>query len=353
MYLLMKERFAENRDSEIFSIVPSYCFDYQNCDLFETNYHGKPIYVFGDHSAALKAWYKVYNGKSLTLISFDEHTDLTKPLCLYCFDVLRGDEEKLVAHLDYIKANLSEDVVSSLYVPEIMQGNFREIRQITNTQQISTALYMGIISRAYICTPSEFSPDDHVEHPVLRALYDRVSIINDIYREPQYPFPLSECDYFLETRELLKKSRSNIDDDIMGKIMARIGEIEGEYILDIDLDYFRTPFFLQQPHKTFTRFRQLIQNAKAITITTECSWVKDQNERYKSHYDDVKKCCGLLNCKNPLRPSWTAHDLLKHMLGLIEFELSGQGAACDAYDAEFLEMLRSCSNQPLVKNESD
>ncbi len=347
MDLLMKDRPAENRVSEIFSTVPIYCFDPANCDLFQTRFQGKPIYVFGSHSAALKAWYEETMGSPLTLISFDEHTDLIKPLCIYCNMALRGDEEKLVIYLNELKSRLSKELIADLYVPEIGPKG-EEIVKITNAQQITIAMYMGLIANAYVCSPSHFEPEHHTRHPVLRSLYNRVELIREVYRDSYKPFPFEKCEYIDEASCLINKARSNVDDYMLGQIMEKIGKIDNGYILDIDLDYFRTPCFLQQPHKSFTRFCRLIRNAKAITIATESSWVNEQNKRYSTYFEKVEENCRLLGCENPFLPSWTSQDLLKHLLGLIEFELSGQREACDEYDSRWTKMLKACSGQPLV-----
>lgn len=352
MNFVMEKAPGDMRESTLFSIVPPHCFSPENCDLFETKFEGKPIYISGNHSAALKAWYKESKTGPFTLISFDEHTDLIKPLCVYCNMALRGDEERLVVYLNELKARLTDDAIADLYVPDTgLMGE--QIVKITNAQQITTAMYMGFITNAYVCSPSYFEPELHTDHPALRAIYDRVKLVSEVYRDQYQPFPFGKCEYIDDARCLIEKARSNIDDYMLDMIMGIIGKMDKDYVLDIDLDYFRTPCFLQQTHKSFTRFCRLVRDAKAITIATEASWVNDQNIRYTEYYKNVERNCRLLGCTNPFLPSWSSRDLLKHLLGLIEFELSGQRSACDAHDNLWTETLKACSGRPLVRTEEN
>ena len=315
---------ANFHSGELYASVPHECFRQYNTELHKMIYAGKPIYVYENHSSSLQAWREVAQKSSIRVLTFDEHSDTHPPLWGYCCRALKHDEDSLVRLIDALKNNLNDNIVEGLYKPIPKYTNqYLEGRLLQNTEHIAAAIYWGIASEVCICCSEPCQPEALVANESLKNIYKKVSFIKAQLSSVDFPSIFYKCGYFNSLLELHKKSLANFDDDTIGRITKEFN-LDEDFILDIDLDFFQTPFILDREYGSLQEFSKLIKKAKAITIATECAWVDRQVESYISLYEEIDKNCTLFTCANPFRKEWDSRDLLKYILGLIEYVLSGQ-----------------------------
>ena len=318
---------ANFHSGELYSSVPLECFEPYNTKMHKMVYFNKPIYVFENHAVSLRAWREIAQNSPTKVLTFDEHSDTHPPLWGYCCKALNHDEDFLVRLIDALKNNLNDSIIEGLYkpIPKYTDA-YLEGRLLQNTEHIAEAIYWGIVSEVYICCTEPCYPETLVTNLTLKDIYKKVSFIDLPFDSDNFPSDFSKCDYFSPLLELYRKSAANFNDDTIIRILKQcnLGE---DYILDIDLDYFQTPFILSQKYSTLKRFCKMVQQAKGITIATESVWVERQVESYTSIYKEIDQNCNRLCCINPFRKTWTSKELLQYLLGLIEYVLSGQWEA--------------------------
>ncbi|MBQ9830274.1 MAG: UPF0489 family protein [Akkermansia sp.] len=319
-------KIIENLDCNdaIYSEVPEYCFEHRNTSLYKIDCSGKSIYVFECHSAALKAWKEITSNHPIDVITFDEHTDTHPPLWGYCVHALKHDEDALVRLLDASRVNQTDNFISGLYQKiDAHSTPYFDFRMLKHDEHITTAVYWNIIRRAYICASRSSRPEILVSNVDLLNVYNNIIQVKDVFTVPNYPEVFRKCDFFEDFVELHRKMSVNLDDETINRITRQI-PLSDDFILDIDLDYFQTPFILDRPFDSMPLFCRLIQKAKAITIATETECVQEQVDKYSSIYNRINETCMSLSCKNPLRKGWDSRKLLQYLLELIEYVLSGQ-----------------------------
>lgn len=310
------------RCDELYSKVPDFCFVSRNTELHKTNYAKKPIYVFENHASALKAWWKISRGLKLDVLTFDEHTDTHPPMWGYCIHALNHDEKALVAFLDKLKANLSRTVIDYLYTRTYEYLN-RSHQILQHDEHIATAIYLNIIHKAYVCSSQTSNPRCLLSDERLKQLYDSIIFLRNPFVRMKYPRKFAECSYFNNFVELQRKVSVNLDNATIDNVVGQL-PLDGDFILDIDLDYFQSPFILDEKYSSLSSFCKLIKSAKGITIATETDCVQEQVKKYKSIISKIDKNCTQFGCENPFRKEWDSRQLLKYVLGLIEYVLSGQ-----------------------------
>lgn len=307
---------------ELYSKVPDFCLIPQKTELHKIVYAAKPIYVFENHAAALKAWWEISQGTQLDVLTFDEHTDTHPPLWGYCVHILNHDEKALIDFLDKLKANLSCSTIDSLYkrTDEYLNSFHQRLK---HDEHIATAIYLNIIQKAYVCSSSSSNPKMLITKENLQHLYENIVPLESPFIRMNYPSEFSQCSFFYDFAELQRKVSVNLDNDTIDNVMAQL-PLDFDFILDIDLDYFQTPFILDKEYSSLSSFCKLIKKAKGITIATEINCVQEQVKKYGSIISKIDKNCTQLECKNPFRKEWDSRQLLKYVLGLIEYVLSGQ-----------------------------
>lgn len=314
----------ENRTQcdELYSNVPDFCFIPRNTELHKIIYAAKPIYVFENHAASLKAWWEISQGLQLNVLTFDEHTDTHPPLWAYCIHVLNHDEKALIDSLDKLKANLSRSTIDSFYerTDEYLNSFHQRLK---HDEHIATAIYLNIIQKAYVCSSSSSNPKMLISNENLQQLYKNIVPLESPFVRMSYPSEFSKCSFFCDFAELQRKVSVNLDNDTIDNIMVQL-PLDIDFILDIDLDYFQSPFILDKKYYSLSSFCKLIKRAKGITIAAETNCVLEQVEKYDSIISKIDKNCKLIGCVNPFRKRWDSRQLLKYVLGLIEYVLSGQ-----------------------------
>lgn len=308
----------------LYPIVPEFCFEHRNTSLYKIDCSGKFVYVFECHSAALKAWKEIASNQPIDVITFDEHTDTHPPLWGYCVHALGHDESALVRLLDAIKARLTDNIIAGLYKKiDALSNGYLNTPMLKHDEHIAFAVYLNIIRRAYICASRRSRPEILVSNADLLNVYNNIVQVKDVFSVPNYPEAFLECDFFEDFVEVHRKMSVNFDDETIDRITRQIS-LSDDFILDIDLDYFQTPFILDRPFDSMPLFCSLIQKAKAITIATETACVQEQVNNFRPLYDRINETCKKLSCKNPLRNGWNSRKLLQYLLELIEYVLSGQ-----------------------------
>lgn len=252
----------------------------------------KDIFIFEHHHYALKPWSIVKNKleEEIALLSFDHHTDTHDPFLSCSYYKYRGeiDYKKMKALVDDIDYHDAESID-------------RAICKLRNDEHILTALQSGILTKAFIISPSgaekpqSYEEKERIDNcnsdeAIMQKIMGTYKITpkdkrtyppSDIYM-PDFEFDDSEnesdvlSDSFLK-RHLTELSRISglIDED---------GTMKMKYILDIDLDYFHVPE-ASEP-KEDKLIRMLIKNAEIITIAKESDCVSMCSE-YRCNSKDL------------------------------------------------------------------
>lgn len=297
---------------KISTSIPDYCFTPDSKEVYKFTIAEKPIYVFENHAAALFAWREISESQKIDLLTFDEHTDLNLPLGCWinrqgCSDQARTDANKLLE-----KARNNDDEVSFRYLVDFT----------SNDEHIATAIHLGIINNAYIACHNSYPISEFLKNEY-GWIYDKVHQLNDKFGSFDWPTNFYGIDIIDRILQLLNEHKCNFSNSTIKNLRYGLTDLNKDYILDIDLDYFKTPLFLDMEMREFTHFCDLIKNAKGITIATEQFWVNKNNRSYQSLYADIDSICQKLGCKNIFRESWTSKELLEHLINIIKFELLG------------------------------
>ena len=289
--------------------IPDYCFTSGCKEVYKFTIAEKPIYVFENHAAALLAWREISEGQKLDLLTFDEHTDLHPPLENWIYN--QGSKIKADAIFEKLKNN--DD-----------KASFRDLVDlIKNDEHITTAIHLGIINNAYIVAHDNYKISDFLKKEY-GWIYDKVHQLSDNFGSFDWPTEFYGIDIIDKILQLLNDHKYNFSNSTIKNLRYGLTDLNKDYILDIDLDYFKTPLFLDMGGREFKHFCDLIKNAKGITIATEQFWVNKNNRSYQSLYADIDSICQKLGCKNIFRESWTSKELLEHLINIIKFELLGK-----------------------------
>jgi len=272
---------------------------------------GKRVYVFDRHNIALEAWAELKaNHHELNLITLDHHTDTNPAFGRSSFvrDYARGDQAKETERINE-------------RIAEIDCGNKDQIQkavaELHNDEQIDAAIRLGIFSFAFcfnnsnVNTPSIEQEDPASVHCRLLGLNRNqlpVSValeLSDVepipHRfgsivDPEAP-PLTyriPNDRIFEICVVGCEERSHGDDchrlqadqaiesitldrlihnaNSMAQSANIDSIVQSPYVLDLDLDYFRTLKSLSPDDSVV--FYQLIRNAVGLTIATEPNYVE-------------------------------------------------------------------------------
>lgn len=325
--------------------IPDFCYKKRSTEVHEINKWQIPVYIFENHAAALKAWYK-HRETHPDLITFDEHTDTFPPLWSQRRDVLDHRDETQINNDWLNRLKRTKHNIDTINTDDFFQeGDILRKQErggyckLWHTEQILTAIYLEIIGKAYICAPDSFNPKPYTEIEEIIELYNNVHYLNGLLKPSisSFMFPghgdlvhaivnLAECLHQVlrnDTLAVLKKYGYGMPDN---------------YILDIDLDYFQNPFFESMPYERYKLFLDLVRNARAITIATEGECVDASSRNYNSSVEEYNIYAQKYNFEPLPMITWTSKDALEGVLSLIEYELSGQrdeqDEKCRKFDEE-------------------
>ncbi len=249
--------------------------------------HGKPIYIFESHNVAFAAWAEIkasYDGE-LLLLTLDHHTDV---------------HEAFVGWAYKANGDLMDDNVSPLIEGRLAKVDWRNeqsvqdaVAELKNDEQIDAALRLGLFSYAF-CFNNQHTNTRSIEEERFSENWTFGAVPPEppfTYRVPRRRiFEIGEiceigCEKVPHDDDCMKPAADQGIESVMlerliGKAnaMARAAGLEDitqvPYVLDIDLDYFRTKDALRP--KDATVFHHLIRNAVAITIATEPDYVRTE-----------------------------------------------------------------------------
>lgn len=187
----------------------------------------KKCYVFDEHHQVLMAWNDYFCGTKIApvVITLDHHTDV---LQAFNFQTLNNPDFQIPSNLSINKA----------------------IELLHHDEHIDYALQTGIINQSIIIA--------HTNSNVPRN--SKITLLTDNFLTDDIPLnsPIL-YDYF----------SAALEDDFLSKFIKT--PPNSPYILDIDLDYFKT--YNSLTPKNYSIFRRLLKNAQLITISREEIWL--------------------------------------------------------------------------------
>jgi hypothetical protein len=251
---------------------------------------GKPIYVFETHNVALLAWADIRASRSgeLLLLSLDHHTDTREAFVVSAYPaptgVLRVSQEE---HLARIRERVGRVDLGD-------QQSLREaVADLRNDEHIDAAIRLKMFRLAF-CFNQQYKNTRSVEE-------DRYAKNHHAFgAEPPRPpfsyvvpangiFTVSEVCFRGCTRmphdERCHRPFANqaVESIMLTALITRANSMAGsagvaditssDFVLDIDLDYFRTIDSLSPSDRTI--FHDLIRKAVAVTIATEPLFVEE------------------------------------------------------------------------------
>lgn len=228
------------------------------------------------HHQVLESWaaYRKTLPKAPRLLTLDHHTDTSPPF------------------RHYLNKNLPADLHEEMRQALLAEIDFKDKHSLTaateklsHDEHILTAIKTDIVSSAFVVAQNARDTDLTVYKQHRICCYS-------VGRNPsQLRATIDECDNVLESSFLSSALT------FFQQMCAQVEEnfLEGEYILDIDLDYFNTKKSINPTESGV--FRKLIQGAGLITVATE-----------KNH---VSICAR--------EPGLTSEDLLESLLKTYDF----------------------------------
>lgn len=218
----------------------------------------KRVRIVEDHHHALLPWAWERNdaGRALRLLTLDHHTDT------------------LQAFTHYAQSHGLENIFFS--------ADFRSEKEIRGVlgkmrhdEQIDFAIRSGIVDSALLVTHENFSV---FVNPRIRILHEPPfrggASLTDFSRSSVDSVFPGEC--FRPSLSVLSAYYAKaLEDDFFLSLFHQAGMAdipEAGFLLDVDLDYFKTPESLE-PEKSLV-FYELIRRSRAVTISRERDWVR-------------------------------------------------------------------------------
>jgi len=217
-----------------------------------SNLNGAHIFIVDEHQFVLPVWayYSLSNNKKYSLVTFDFHTDTRQAFNSYAhkkrikFKYRHNDREKFAK--THIKGINSKDLVTIC----------QETKNLANDEHIRAAMYFGYIHNPNVITVEETHPGDDIK------CYINEDSLGIVVGSKQTDDP------YRGDFQLYRKFHLNrLDDDYIESAGFKIKNLNDQYTLDFDLDYFPTKESLQ-PNKNKI-INQLISDAQFITIARE------------------------------------------------------------------------------------
>lgn len=296
-------------------------------DMKELNICGKKVFIFANHAVAPRAWLRLGKNSPLNLITFDEHSDTHSPLLVYRNTCLGRSDDRLLELLDKIKEELSDETLAKLVEP----GAYLKMTKyktstagklclrMWNDEHITTSMYLGIIKKAYVCSPSADRGKKELYRSELISLHDRILYLDKAFRENGTGFGVNNESYSQEDDSLGYYDINNIGNKRIAELFREGLKVSEPYVLDIDADYFNNLGVLEKTQKEYDEFAKIVQNAEGITIATEPTYVDEASERYNRQIEKYNKRC-LLE-KKKLHRVWNSQDVLDRLLIIIKQSL--------------------------------
>jgi hypothetical protein len=272
--------------------------------------NGKWVYVFDSHNIALEAWAELKeNYHELNLITLDHHTDTFTAFSErdFVYDYTREDPARTIESINKRVAEIDRRNKDQIQ---------KAVAELRNDQQIDAAIRLRIFSFAFCFNNSNtntlsIEQEGYLSHgpdypaielclvldlnrnqlPVSLELSD----VDPVDASPTYQVPENGMFEIAEVCAVGCEKRSHggdgcdrlladqaIESVLLDRLISTANSraqsanidsiVESPYVLDLDLDYFRTLKSLSPDDSVV--FYRLIGNAVGITIATEPNYVK-------------------------------------------------------------------------------
>lgn len=222
----------------------------------------KTIYVVENHHHVLVPWYQEYirNPQQLPLVlTLDHHTD--------SLPAFRHEVQQQNPTLSLEEQTAAEKKLTQFYGQHFAQKTDECLNTLRHDEHISFALQNHWIQHSIIISHENFSID---VHPDILILCE-----TPYSEDPMQQLPFYEKS--LETH-FLQHHLNQAPQELKQFIQA------GNFILDIDLDYFKSCRSISPENATL--FFQLIAKCRCITISMERTWVRLLNMDYEKKEAD-------------------------------------------------------------------
>lgn len=241
--------------------------------VVRTDIKGKPIFTFEDHASALQPWAEIRKkqDKAPNLLTFDFHTDTHTAFTGNIYEQF-GD---FPVDFDALVDRLCGEIDFRNYETVVPA-----IQKLRNDEQIDAAIRSGIIENAFVISYGSHFFDEN--RCFAKKMFEIDSDAGYSYSSTLPEHEIREhSDLAIESEYLKTKI------DLVNGICRRLGYetvFSHPFILDIDLDYFRTIKSISPSDASV--FCGMIKVSLAITIAEEPKFVKMErlDEELTSEY---------------------------------------------------------------------
>jgi hypothetical protein len=209
----------------------------------------KFLYHFEDHGTAILPWAEMVEslGSPPLLLTLDHHTDTNSAWLRSLFTQVGRD-------LDLMES-LRKERISKIKIND-QESLSSAIGDLHHDEHIDLALRLGLFSEVVVIQHSSAEPLPEWEQRGMTVL----------------PFEKNLLENDSQKRSFYNRA---LEDDWLGPLLnplpAHLNPWKTPYVLDIDLDYFKTKKSLHPENSGL--FQRLIQGAIGITVAEEAGWV--------------------------------------------------------------------------------
>lgn len=205
----------------------------------------KKIFICEEHHHVLTFW-NAFKKEKPYLLTFDYHTDVHW------------------AFQSFLSAKNYASEIEAL-IEKIKDNDFETIRKLRHDEHIDAAIKAGLIEKALVYSINRY-----------RSKPNRVHLIDggEIYANEPIIINTSfddNADTVIEAKNL-ENSFQKFDEILKRNIWLK------NFILDIDLDFFRTCKSLHPENVSF--FKKILDKSKAISIAKESVYVNQWKKKY-------------------------------------------------------------------------
>lgn len=257
---------------------------------------GKNIYIFESHEMSFAAWGEIKKTlkTDLILLSFDHHTDTHEAFLKHYYEKyniessLEYDEDQHNQFVEELLSKIDIDNQTSIYDAAHL---------LHNDEQIDAAIKKGFVSYAFIITHDSMGTPSLEESKWQDENLSGTNFIRTQIEGEKTPYPKRPYTYAAPATKIFEidEFEGGQDDEtekehydkaiestylnskitVINEMAASIGIttlLETKFILDIDLDYFKTSKSIS-PDST-EMFYKIVRAAAAITIAKETVFVE-------------------------------------------------------------------------------
>ncbi len=249
-----------------------------------------PVYIVEDHSVALKAWAVTREkfDQPLVLLTLDKHTDTHPALVKHAYSKSQESGRD--------RTQIIKELLGATHWNDLESINSL-LPCVRNDEHIATAIDLGILEAAFVLSFNETNPTASIEYDALFSApmaylfhkKDELPPRPHNYKRPfdgvfylpnncelncgihSHACERRLCDAAIET--WLLSDRISFADEMIRSI-GHQNFYDSPYILDLDMDYFRTEK-ASQPDDA-AEFLKLARGAVAISIATEPLYVESE-----------------------------------------------------------------------------